>query len=34
MRWAIAALVVVTAVDLGAWGILFIYREPARTIED
>jgi hypothetical protein len=34
VRWAIAALVVVTAVDLGAWGILFIYREPARTIEE
>ncbi|MGH9370764.1 MAG: hypothetical protein ACRD15_04460, partial [Vicinamibacterales bacterium] len=30
--WAIAALVVVTMVDLGAWGILFIYREPAQTI--
>jgi len=32
MRWAIAALVIVTAVDLGAWGILFIYLEPARTL--
>ncbi len=32
-RWAIAALVVVTAADLAAWGIRFIYREPARTIE-
>ena len=32
VRWAIVALVVVTAVDLGAWGIRFIYREPARTI--
>ena len=31
-RWAIAALVVVTAVDLAAWGIRFIYREPPRTI--
>jgi hypothetical protein len=33
VRWAIAALIVVTAVDLGAWGIRFIYREPAQTIE-
>jgi hypothetical protein len=32
VRWAVAALVVVTAADLGAWGILFIYREPALTI--
>jgi hypothetical protein len=34
MRWAIAALVVVTAADLAGWGILFIYREPARTIQE
>ncbi len=34
VRWAIAALVVVTAVDLAAWGIRFVYREPARTIAD
>jgi membrane protein YfhO len=34
IRWAIAALVVVTAADLAAWGILFIYREPARTIQE
>jgi hypothetical protein len=33
-RWAIAALVVLTAIDLGAWGIRFIYREPARSIEE
>ena len=33
-RWAIAALIVVTAADLGAWGIRFIYDEPARTIEE
>jgi hypothetical protein len=33
MRWAIAALVVFTAVDLAAWGVRFIYREPPRTIE-
>jgi hypothetical protein len=32
VRWAVGALVVVTAADLGAWGILFIYREPALTI--
>jgi len=32
VRWAIAALVVVTAIDLAAWGIRFVYREPARTI--
>jgi hypothetical protein len=34
VRWAIAALVVVTTVDLGAWGILFIYREPGQTIRE
>jgi hypothetical protein len=33
-RWAIAALIVVTAADLGAWGIPFIYEKPARTIEE
>jgi hypothetical protein len=32
VRWAIAALVVVTAADLAAWGIRYIYQEPARTI--
>jgi hypothetical protein len=32
VRWAIAALVVVTAADLAAWGIRFVYQEPARTI--
>jgi hypothetical protein len=31
-RWAIAALVVVTAADLAWWGLRFVYREPARTI--
>jgi hypothetical protein len=31
--WAIPALVVVTALDLGAWGIRFVYLVPARTIE-
>jgi hypothetical protein len=33
-RWAVAALIVVTAADLGAWGIRFIYDKPARTIEE
>ncbi len=33
-RWAIAALVVVTAVDLAQWGLTFVYREPARTIAE
>ena len=32
-RWAPPALVVVTAADLGVWGIGSIHREPARTIE-
>jgi len=32
MRWAIAALVVATAVDLGLWGIRFVYLRPPRTI--
>jgi hypothetical protein len=32
VRWAIAALIVVTAADLAAWGIGYIYQEPARTI--
>jgi hypothetical protein len=32
VRWALAALVVVTAADLGVWGIGFIHREPAQTI--
>jgi hypothetical protein len=30
--WAIPALVVVTALDLAAWGIRFVYLVPARTI--
>ena len=32
-QWPVAALVILTAVDLGAWGIRFIYREPSRTIQ-
>jgi hypothetical protein len=34
VRWAPAALVVVTMADLGAWGIGFIYSEPARSIAE
>jgi len=33
IRWAIFAVVVVTAADLGAWGILYIYSQPPQTIE-
>lgn len=33
-QWPIAALVVLTAIDLGAWGIRFIYREPSRAIDE
>jgi hypothetical protein len=33
-RWAIAALILVTAADLGAWGYRFIFREAPRTIEE
>ena len=32
MGWALAALIVVTAADLGAYGVGFVRREPARTI--
>jgi hypothetical protein len=32
--WTIAALILVTTADLGAWGIRFIYDEPPRTIEE
>lgn len=31
--WALAALIVLTAVDLGAYGIGFVRREPARSIK-
>jgi hypothetical protein len=34
MQWAIPALVVVTAVDLGLWGIRFINLTPPRTIDE
>jgi hypothetical protein len=33
-RWAIAAVIVVTAVDLAWWGLTFVYRQPARTIAE
>jgi membrane protein YfhO len=33
-RWAPIALVVLTAADLGIWGINYVYREPARTIAE
>jgi len=32
--WTIAALILVTTADLGAWGIRFVYDEPPRTIEE
>jgi len=34
VRWALAALVIVTAADLAAWGILYVYSEPPQTIEE
>ena len=33
-RWAIAALVVVTALDLALWGLRFLYEDPPRTIPE
>jgi hypothetical protein len=33
-QWPIVALVVLTAIDLAAWGTRFIYREPSRTIRE
>jgi len=32
VRWALPVLVLITAADLGAYGIGFVYREPARSI--
>jgi hypothetical protein len=32
VRWALPALIVITALDLGLYGIGFVYREPAMTI--
>jgi hypothetical protein len=34
VQWAIGALVIVTAADLGAWGIRYVNHEPAQTIEE
>ena len=33
-RWALPVLVLVTAIDLGAWGIRFVYQEQPRTIAE
>jgi hypothetical protein len=32
-RWALGALVVATAADLGAYGLGFVHRQPPRTIQ-
>ncbi len=32
VRWMLPALVLITAADLGAYGIAFVYQEPARSI--
>ena len=34
LSWAIAALIVVTALDLAVWGIRFVYLTPAKTIAE
>lgn len=34
VRWALAALIVVTAADLAGWGLRFVFREPAKPIAD
>jgi hypothetical protein len=34
VRWALGALVIVTAADLGVWGIPYLFREPPRTIAE
>ena len=34
VRWAIGALVVLTAADLGVWSIPYFYSEPPRTIAE
>ncbi len=34
VRWALGALIVVTAADLAAWGLAYVYREPPLTIEE
>jgi hypothetical protein len=33
VRWALGALIVVTAADLAAWGLTYVYRQPPMTIE-
>jgi hypothetical protein len=33
VRWALGALIVVTAADLAAWGLVYVYRQPPLTIE-
>jgi hypothetical protein len=32
--WALAALVIVTAIDIGSWGLRFVFREPPRMLTD
>jgi hypothetical protein len=32
--WALAAVVIVTAADLGGWGLRFIFKEPPRMLTD
>jgi hypothetical protein len=34
VRWALGALVIVTAADLAAWGLVYVYRQPPVTIEE
>jgi hypothetical protein len=34
VRWALGALIVVTAADLAAWGLVYVYRQPPATIEE
>jgi hypothetical protein len=33
VRWALGALIIVTAADLAAWGLVYVYRQPPLTIE-
>jgi hypothetical protein len=33
IRWALGALIIVTAGDLAAWGLVYVYRQPPLTIE-
>jgi hypothetical protein len=34
VRWALGALIVVTAADLAAWGLVSVYRQPPLTIQE